>query len=799
MVKSLIIKKMKPSIKKVLRDLLNNRSRSFIVLLAIILGAFGVSMMTTAYNLLGRNLKDNYIKTNPATFTIVADSISEETLEKARHLPYIESAETRNKIIGRMETGKNELVPVWLFVVDNFEKVQINKFRLLKGINPVSSEEILIERTADRLIDNSVGKSYAVRVPGSGRATLKISGIVHDPGQAPSWMEGMLYCYVTRDFVRKLNITGIQPELKFTIKNNKYDMQAIENQLALTVTFLKENHINVTRTEILTPGRHIHQSQMDSLMFLLQMFGVLALILSCFLIINMIMAIMAKETRQIGVMKAIGAGTARITSIYLIIVLIFGFTATLIALPLGFLAGKSYAGFVASMLNFELFNQQISVGTWLFQISIGTVLPVLVSFYPVYRASRISVHEALNDYGVKDNISLSSSHSSGLFNHLKLSGTALFAARNTFRRKGRLILTLITLVLGGAVFISAFNIRTSLKDTVKSRFTNQRYDIQVFFSKGINETGFRSSADSLSFVSAYELWGYASATRITEQHSESEPMDLKLAPLNTKLFVPELIKGRWLSGKPDEAVVNHMFLAKYPDVTTGSEITLRIKDKTKTFKVVGCIRELFSASTVYVSKSVLSGFPQMAGKTNSALIAFNAGGNNSVNSLELEQWFQSKNYPVSLVFRKDQYKERVIDHLVVITSMLIMVTLLLIIVGGLGLITTMGINIVERNREMAILRAIGVTDKKLYGITITEGFIIGLLSWVIALFVSIPVSFYLGNKFFNIFFETSLNFSISLTGILVWFAIIVIFSAVAVVIPARNANKQSVAAGLAYE
>jgi putative ABC transport system permease protein len=792
---------MKPSIKKVVRDLLNNKGRSFIVLLAIILGAFGVSMMTTAYNLLGRNLKDNYLKTNPATFTIVTDSISEEILKKARQLPYIESAETRNKIIGRVETGENEFVPIWLFVVDNFEKVQINKFRLLNGNNPVSSEEILIERTANKLIDNSVGKLYEVTVPGSGKATLKITGIVHDPGQAPSWMEGILYGYVSRDFVRKLNITGIQPELKFTIRSNKYDMQTIEDQLALTVSFLKENHIDATRTEILTPGRHIHQSQMDSLMFLLQMFGVLALILSCFLIINMIMAIMAKESRQIGVMKAIGASTARITSIYLIIVLIFGFSATLIALPLGFLAGKSYAGFVASMLNFELFNQQISIGTWLFQISIGTILPVLVSLYPVYRASRISVHEALNDYGVKDNISLSSSHSSGFINQMNLSGTALFATRNTFRRKGRLILTLITLVLGGAVFISAFNIRTSLKDTVKSRFTNQRYDIQVFFSKGINEARFRSSADSLPFVSGYELWGYARATRITERHSESEPMDLKLAPVNTNLFVPELMKGSWLSGKPDEAVVNHMFLAKYPDVTTGSQITLRMKDKTKTFKVVGSIRELFSATTVYVSKSVLSGWPLMDGKTNSALIAFNNSltENIPVNSLKMEQWFQSKNYPVSLVFRKDQYKDRVIDHLVVITSMLIMVTLLLIIVGGLGLITTMGINIVERNREMSILRAIGVTDKKLYGLTITEGFIIGLMSWVIALFVSIPVSLYLGNKFFNIFFETSLNFSMSLTGILVWLAIILIFSAVAVVIPAKNANKQSVSAGLTYE
>ena len=791
---------MRPSIRKVMRDLFNNKSRSFIVLLAIVLGAFGVSMMTTAYNLLGRNLKDNYLKTNPASFTIVVDSVSTDVLQKARQLPNIEYIETRNRLLGRVEVSENEFVPISLFIVDNLEKVHINSFRLLKGTIPTSGNEILVERTANRLTEITINKTYRVILPGVGKTDLKVSGIVHDSGQAPSWMEGVLYGYVSIDFVKRMQIRDIQPELKFAIRINKYNLQAIESQLSTMVSFLESNHIKVSRTEILPPGRHVHQSQMDSLMFLLQMFGVLALILSCFLIINMIMAIMAKETRQIGVMKAIGAGTGKITSIYLSIVLIFGFTATLVALPLGYLAGIGYAGFVASILNFELFDQHISQGVWLFQIAIGTLLPALVAFIPIYRASRVSVCEAMNDYGVKDAVSLSSAYSTRLVNHLDLSNTTLLAIRNTFRRKGRLILTLITLVLGGAVFMSAFNIRTSLKDTVNSNFTNQRYDIQAFFAKGVNEAAFRSSIDSLSFVANYETWGYGKATRINTGKAEGEEMDLKVVPLHTDLFIPEIIKGLWLSGNANEVVVNHLFLAKYPDVKVGSEITLKVRDKTRTLKVVGCIRELFSPSTVYVSKSLLEEWPQMRGKINSALIKFKSTNTDiSGSSYQLEQWFQAKNYPVSLVFRKDNYKDRVIDHLVVITTMLIMITLLLILVGGLGLITTMGINIVERLREMAILRAIGVTNRKLYGLTITEGFMIGLISWGIAVVVSVPLSYYLGNQFFNIFFETTLNFTVSLTGIVLWLAIIVMFSAVAVLIPARNSNQQSVAMGLIYE
>jgi len=431
---------------------------------------------------------------------------------------------------------------------------------------------------------------------------------------------------------------------------------------------------------------------------------------------------------------------------------------------------------------------------------VGTLLPIMVSFIPIFRASRITVREALNDYGVKDTVSLSSEKSTRFTGHLKWSNVTLFAIRNTFRRKGRLILTLITLVLGGAVFISAFNIRTSLKETVKSRFTNQWYDVQAIFAKGTKESDFCSSIDSLPFVSKYETWGYNKATRIMAGHSESELIDVKVAPLQTKLFVPEMIKGHWLSGQPDEVVVNHLFLSKYPDVRLGNEIILKANSWSKKLKVIGTIRELFAPPTVYVSKSILAEVPGMQGKTNNILIAYSPEYTNmQTNSYRLEQWFQSKKYPVSMVFRKDNYKDRVIDHLVVITSMLIMVTLLLIIVGGLGLITTMGINMVERIRELSVLRAIGVTNSKLYRLTLTEGFIIGLLSWGMSVILSIPVSYYLGNKFFNIFFETTLNFNISLTGILLWLAIIAGFSSVAVLVPARNATIQSVAEGLAYE
>ena len=54
---------------------------------------------------------------------------------------------------------------------------------------------------------------------------------------------------------------------------------------------------------------------------------------------------------------------------------------------------------------------------------------------------------------------------------------------------------------------------------------------------------------------------------------------------------------------------------------------------------------------------------------------------------------------------------------------------MILIVGGLGIISTMNMNIIERKREIGILRAIGVTSKSLFKSLTYEGFVIGVISW----------------------------------------------------------------------
>jgi len=149
----------KIGIKKIIRDLWQEKGRTITVLIAIILGTFSVAMMTTSYNTLNRNLKRNYLKTNPASFTIITDSLDISTINEIKKISNIKDVEIRNLIPARLEVEENRWLQLWLFEVEDFDNLQINTFLFEKGISPVNSNEMAIERQGVKLFDISIGGS----------------------------------------------------------------------------------------------------------------------------------------------------------------------------------------------------------------------------------------------------------------------------------------------------------------------------------------------------------------------------------------------------------------------------------------------------------------------------------------------------------------------------------------------------------------------------------------------------------------------------------------------------------------
>ena len=125
-------------------------------------------------------------------------------------------------------------------------------------------------------------------------------------------------------------------------------------------------------------------------------------------------------------------------------------------------------------------------------------------------------------------------------------------------------------------------------------------------------------------------------------------------------------------------------------------------------------------------------------------------------------------------------------------------TFLLAVVGGLGLTGTMSINIMERTREIGVMRAIGASNKTIRRLVVTEGAFIGLLSWAAAAVVGLPVGRMLTQAVASLL-EMRVTYVFSVGSVFLWLALGLGLAALASLAPARTATRLTVREVLAYE
>jgi putative ABC transport system permease protein len=139
------------------------------------------------------------------------------------------------------------------------------------------------------------------------------------------------------------------------------------------------------------------------------------------------------------------------------------------------------------------------------------------------------------------------------------------------------------------------------------------------------------------------------------------------------------------------------------------------------------------------------------------------------------------------------------QHMLMIYVFLIVMSAIIGGVGGLGLMTTMSLNVFERRREMGVMRALGATPRIVWLIVVAEGVVIGLLSWTIAALLAWPLSKAIGNLLVRVLFRSGLDFTFEPLGLLIWMLVSIGLSALASFLPAWRASRATVREALAYE
>jgi ABC-type transport system, involved in lipoprotein release, permease component len=810
---------MTTSTRKALRDFWQERTRTILVVLAIALGIAAFSSVMSSFAILTRELDRGYLNTNPASAIFRMDAIDDDLVNAVLSDRSISDAEPRRVVSGQIKSGPIQWRNLVLFVVKDYGNVRVSKLEHEQGSWPPAKGELLIERDAFQVAHTRVGDVVTVKTANGVENQLVVSGSVHDVGQAQARMENAVYGYITLDTLELLGEKPYLDQLNILVAESRFDENHIRDVTSNVRKIIEDRGHQIRRVDIPTPGKHPHSEIMGALLLSMSSFGLFVLALSGILVVNLLTSIMAAQVRQIGIMKAVGGSRWQVARIYFGQAILLGATATLIALPLGLIGSRALCRYMSVFLNFDINSFAVPLWVYLLVALVGIVTPLLAAAFPIWKGTRVPVRVAISDYGVSQGrfgtnvLDRLMAGISGRYRPLVMS------LRNSFRRRARLVLTLLTLSAGGLFFMSALNIRASMINTLDRLFGARKFDLSVAFSNPQPVEKIRAAVSKTTGVTWSEEWFGTEASMAdtpsvrpgndphsssaTSLHGGGESEDrfsVVALPVDTKLLTPDIIEGRMLMpGDVDAIVINTALARKSPMMRVGNTVKLRTGPAETNWSVVGISRETFSPPVAYIPLSFVQ--QRHPGMANNVRLALAKTDSDSIDlfKLQLDRDLESEGIRARTAVSTADSRFAFDQHMFMIYVFLIVTSLIIGGIGTLGLMTTMSVNVLERRREMGVLRAIGATPRMIAMIVLMEATSIGFLSWLIAAVAAWPIGKVVGDAIVGMLFKDGMDFVFEPIGLLVWLLASIVFSAAATLFPAWRASKSTVSESLAYQ
>ncbi len=792
-----------PRWRKVLGDLWSNKIRTLLVVLSIAVGVFAVGMIAGTQVILTRDMQASYLAINPAAAILGLDKFDDKLVESIRHMPVVDEADGHGRLSVRLNVGGNTWRSLNLLAIPDFKDQRVNKIAPQAGAWPPRDREMLVERSSLFLTNARIGDRVLVELSDGTRRRIRIAGTAHNVFMPPASFTGVVDGFITLDTLEWLGEARDYTELVVTVKDKTLDRDGVGKIINQVRDKIERGGIKIYGSYVPIPGKHPADSAVQPILLILGILGVLSLLLSGFLVVNIIGALITQQTRQIGVMKSIGADTRQIAAMYLITVLVYGLLALLIAVPLGALGAYFFTSYLAALINFDVVSYVTPPPVLVLEVAAGLIVPLLAALWPIWSGARVTVREAISGYGLGRG-RFGRSRLDRLLERVRfLSRPLLLSLRNTFRRKGRLALTLTTLTLAGAIFIAVFSVRDGLLQTAERvLFVFWRHDLVLYLDHPYRIEQLEQEARAVPGVVRTAPLAYAAMRRLRPDGNQSDTIAVIGTRPDNDLLNPTLVAGRWLMpGDQNAVVVSTDVLKNETDLKVGDDVIFKYGDRKLTWRIVGIYQGGMAEGRSFTNYDYLAGIirkPDQAGALQIVTDQHDpAGRAHAVEQLNAH--FKAIGIRVSRTETIDDLRGMISSQFGVVVSFLMIMALLLAVVGGLGLMGTMSINVLERTREIGVLRAIGASNGAMLLIVIFEGVLIGLISWVLGALLAVPLSLVMSNGVGIAFIQMPLDYVFSLLGVVIWLGVVVALAALASFLPAWNAARLTVRDVLTYE
>lgn len=480
----------------------------------------------------------------------------------------------------------------------------------------------------------------------------------------------------------------------------------------------------------------------------------LSLALTGFLIFNTVTTQVAEQTRTIGIMKTLGATRRIILQHELTFVGGYAACGAALGLLLGLLVGAQLTLLLIRVLSLgvDLGPFQVDAGVVLVSILAGVGIPLLAALLPLWSGTRITVREALSGYGVA-RVSASSAErarSGRRPQEIRLAGrwrwlppapqTLWLGARGLFRKRGRAVLTLAALTLSGAVFLA---IQTTA-------YAADQYRLQLFALYGEDATVTVGNPQPFEALRA-QLLALPNVAQV--ERLEAEPVTTHWGTMvltgiepNTQLYhyQTQLVAGRWFHGEESGVLVISDILAQRTGLAVGALVTCSTPTASTSYRVIGVVHDLSgSFGALGLGFTPIEPFHRFEGLPTNVGSSFLIGAKDhapaAVDQMasRLDTALSQAGLAPTVETRQQQFTSNA-RQFELLYLLLLSGAALVGLVGLLGLSNTLTTSVLERRREIGILRALGASRWQVASVCWTEGLALAGIAWLVAVLVGIP-------------------------------------------------------------
>ena len=772
--------------KKSVTDLTRRKARTLfaVMTLAIAVASVGIfaipSLMDKAMQkeVAANRLPDLTLSTKPLALTA-------SQLTALRRLPNVQAADGRSYFQTRVWVGERRVKAVVVATPD-YAHQGVDVVSLISGAPPTGIGVLSdVQNDKDGRFAGKEGSTIRIVGVGGRTLTAPVTGVARNliGGQAAKDLDAVVL-YSTPTVLARLGADPGYSSLEFRLTDTS--KAAADRTVAAARTYLVANTAFRSFSDlpdIRKPGTYPGKELFDQLASLMNVFTVLALAAGLVLIANTMTTLIGEQRREIGMMKAIGGTRKQIRRAYLRTALLLGAAGSAIGVGLGLVVANAVVRFFGTTFFAISPGFEVSVPVLVASLVVGLVAPPLAALPAIRRGSRIPVREGLEEVPALQGGQAALDR---LLRRLTfLPRTAQIGVRSVTRRGRRTVTTVVQIGLAVGTLLAVLALVDTVAKTTNAVWNQSHWDIELSTVVG---TQFDAKAAQL--------------IRSTPGVERAQPALMNTLKFKGKdgwlyafpqqpMFETPITEGRMFTAADAAArarvVVIAGNFARATGAHVGDQVRLQTAAGPASFRVIGKTSSQWYNGTGFFAP--LQTVQQLLQRdtVNGYLIRTTSRDHGAIDRTTtlLEDRLAAAGYGVGTQVKYSAQRANVSQNKALSTAIGVL-GLLIVAISMVGLVNAVTMSVLERTREIGVLRCIGARARDIRRIFTAEGIAVSLGGWLLG----IPVGYALARLFSWLMLEIvniDFGFSFPLLNLLIALLGTILIALLIMRIPLRRA------------